>query len=117
MPRQLSSSARPKTDVALTGDGKTAFYLDGGQIISTPLDTPKPKAVAVAADMDVDFAAEKRVVFDEAWDVLNRRFYDPGFHGKDWSALRAHYLPYAMGARTPDELRRVTNLMIGELNA
>jgi tricorn protease len=117
VPRQLSSSARPKTDAGLTGDGKTVFYLDGGQIISTPLDTPKPKAVAVAADMDVDFAAEKRVVFDEAWDVLNRRFYDPGFHGKDWSALRAHYLPYAMGARTPDELRRVTNLMIGELNA
>jgi len=117
VPRQISSSAKPKLDIALPGDGKTLFYLDGGQIISTPIDTPKPKVVAIAADMDVDFSKEKRVVFDEAWDVLNRRFYDPGFHGKNWAGLREHYLPYVMGARTGDELRRVTNVMIGELNA
>ena len=117
VPRQISASAKPKVDVALPGDGKTLFYLDGGQIISTPLDTPKPKVVAVAGDMDVDFAQEKRVVFDEAWDVLNRRFYDPAFHGRNWAALREQYLPYVMGSRTPDEMRRVTGLMIGELNA
>jgi len=117
VPRQISASAKPKVDVSLPGDGKTVFYLDGGQIISTPIDTPKPKAVGVAGDMDVDFAKEKRVVFDEAWDVLNRKFYDPNFHGKDWSAERARFLPYVMGSRTGDELRRVTNLMIGELNA
>ena len=117
VPKQVSASAKPKVDMAVPNDGKTVFYLDGGQIISTPIDTPKPKLVAIAADMDVDFDAEKRVVFDEAWDVLNRRFYDPNFHGRDWGAIRQHYLPYAMGAETPDELRRVTNLMIGELNA
>jgi len=117
VPKQISASAKPKADMAVPSDGKTVFYLDGGQVISTPIDTPKPKVVAIAADMDVDFAGEKRVVFDEVWDALNRRFYDPNFHGQDWGALRQHYLPYAMGAQTPDELRRVTNLMIGELNA
>jgi Tol biopolymer transport system component/C-terminal processing protease CtpA/Prc len=117
VPKQISASAKPKRDIALPADGKTVFYLDGQQVISTPIDTPKPKVVAVAGDMDVDFSKEKRVVFDEAWDVLNRRFYDPNFHGKDWGALREHYLPYAMGSQTPDELRRVTNLMIGELDA
>src|SRR4029079_17468279 len=94
VPKQISASAKPKADMSVPADGKTVFYLDGGQIISTPIDTPKPKVVAIAADIDVDFSAEKRVVFDEAWDVLNRRFYDPHFHGQDWSALRAHYLPY-----------------------
>ena len=117
VPKQISASAKPKRDIAVPGDGKTVFYLDGPQVISTPIDTPKPKVVSVAGDMDVDFSKEKRVVFDEAWDVLNRRFYDPNFHGKDWGALRGQYLPYAMGAQTPDELRRVTNLIIGELNA
>lgn len=115
--RQISASAKPKADIALPGDGKTVFYLDGGQVISTPIDSPKPKLVAIAADMDVDFSKEKAVVFNEAWDVLNRRFYDPNFHGRDWSGLRQHYLPYVMGSRTGDEMRRVTSLMIGDLNA
>lgn len=115
--QQLTQSEKPKGDFALSGDGKTLFYLDGGRVVSTPLDTPRPKPVAIAAEMDVDFATEKQVVFDEAWGVLNRKFYDPRFNGRDWVALRARFQPYVAGARTSDELRRIVNLMIGELNA
>jgi len=32
-------------------------------------------------------------------------------------ALRARFSPYIAGAHTGDEMRRITNLMIGELNA
>ncbi|MEV9444002.1 hypothetical protein AB0183_27895, partial [Klebsiella pneumoniae] len=65
----------------------------------------------------VDFATEKQVVFDEAWSILNRKFFDARFNGHDWAALRARFQPYVAGARTPDELRRIIGLMIGELNA
>jgi tricorn protease len=115
--QQLTQSDRPKGDFALTGDGKTLFYLDGGKVISTPLDSPKPKPIPVGAELDVDFASEKQIVFDEAWGTLDRKFFDPGFNGHDWKALRAHFQPYISGARTPDEERRIINLMIGELNA
>ena len=115
--QQLTQSDKPKGDFALTEDGKTLFYLDGGRVVSTPLDSPKPKPVAVAAEMDIDFATEKQVVFDEAWGLLDRRFFDARFNGKDWGALRARFQPYVAGARTSDELRRIINLMIGELNA
>ncbi|UAK26414.1 peptidase S41 [Sphingomonas nostoxanthinifaciens] len=115
--QQLTQSPRPKGDFALAGDGKTLVYLDGGRVIATPVDRPQPKPIAITADMDVDFAAEKRVVFDEAWGTLNRQFYDPKFHGQDWVALRQHFTPYIEGAQTPDELRRDINLMIGELDA
>jgi Tol biopolymer transport system component/C-terminal processing protease CtpA/Prc len=115
--QQISQSARPKGDFALTADGKTLFYLDGGSVVSTPLENPKPKAIAVSAQMDVDFADEKQVVFDEAWGALDRKFFDPGFNGADWKALRARFQPYVAGAQTSDELRRDINLMIGELNA
>lgn len=117
VPQQLSRSDKPKGDFALSGDGKTLFYLDGGRVISTPIDTPKPKPIAIDAAMDVDFAAEKQVVFDQAWGTLNRRFYDDKFNGADWPGLRAKFQPYVAGARTPDELRRILNQMIGELNA
>jgi tricorn protease len=116
-PEQLSSGKRPKRDYAFSPDSKQLYYLDGGRVNVTPLESPKPKAVDVSADMVVRFDAEKQVVFDEAWSTLDRAFYDPKFHGQDWKALRARFEPYAQGAQTADELRRVINLMIGELNA
>lgn len=117
VPQQITSTAKPKRDLSLSPDGKTLFYLEGGKPMSTPLDTPKPKPIAVDASMDVDFDAEKQVVFDEAWSTLNEVFYDPNFHGRNWAALRAATEPYIKGARTPQELRRAINLMIGELNS
>ncbi|MGE5562971.1 MAG: S41 family peptidase [Bacillota bacterium] len=115
--QQITSTPKPKRDLALAPDGKTLFYLEGGKPMSTPLDTPKPKAIPVDASLDVDFDREKQVVFDEAWSTLDRRFYDGNFHGQDWNALRAETEPYVQGARTPQELRRAINLMIGELNS
>jgi C-terminal processing protease CtpA/Prc len=44
-------------------------------------------------------------------------FYDEKFHGADWGEVRAQFAPIVAGTNTPDELRRVLNLMMGELNA
>jgi hypothetical protein len=73
--------------------------------------------VAVTAELDVDFATEKLEVFREAWTYLRDHFYDERFHGADWNAVRARLAPQVAGARTPDELRRLLNLMQGELDA
>jgi hypothetical protein len=44
-------------------------------------------------------------------------FYDDKFHGVNWDAVRAQYAPRIAGAQTPAEMRRLLNLMVGELNA
>lgn len=93
------------------------FYLEQGKIQSVSLDKREPKPIAVTAELDVDFATEKLEVFRQAWDVQNKGFYDPEFHGVNWKAVRTEYEPLAAGARTSDELRRLLNLMVGELNA
>jgi Tol biopolymer transport system component/C-terminal processing protease CtpA/Prc len=116
-PQMISSGRRPKGDVYFSSDSKSIFYLDGGRIMTSPIDTPRPKAVEASGEMIVRFEAERPVVFDQAWSALNQSFYDPNFHGQNWRALRDRFQPYALGARTPDEQRRVINLMIGELNA
>ncbi len=115
--RQLTSTAKRKADIAFTPDSKEVFYLEGGVVTSTPLETPRPKPVAIAADLTIDFESEKRAVFDEAWSTLNKRYFDASFHGRDWAALREAWTPYIEGAATPDELRRDINLLIGELDA
>ncbi|WP_254605194.1 S41 family peptidase, partial [Sphingomonas bacterium] len=116
-PHELAASTKAKADYAFTPDSKSVFYREGGKINSSPVESPKAKPLAVSAELDVAFDAEKMVVFDEAWNTLNRRFFDPKFNGKDWAALRARFRPQAEGARTGDELRRIINLMIGELDA
>ena len=116
-PQQLTGGRRAKRDYAFAPDSKQLYYLDGGRVSATPIETPKPRFVDVTAEMVVRFDAEKQVVFDQAWTTLNRAFYDEKYHGQDWTALRTRFEPFAQGSNTPDELRRVINLMIGELNA
>ncbi len=116
-PQQIASSRKPKSDVAFTPDSKEIYFLDGDALTQTPVESPKLKTIAVTADMDVDFDVEKMVVFDEAWSMLDKRFFDATFNGHDWVKLRDTWRPYIEGARTTDEERRDINLLIGELNA
>ena len=115
--RQLTSTPGNKNSAQFSPDGKEVFYLEQGRIQSISLDSRLPRPLAVTAELDVDFSTEKLQVFRQAWDVQNKGFYDPEFHGVDWKAVRAEYEPFAAGARTPDELRRLIGLMVGELNA
>jgi hypothetical protein len=106
-----------KRNAQFSPDSKEVFYLEQGRINVVAVDTRTPRPVSVAAEMDVDFAREKIEVFNQAWSYLRDGFYDPNFHGVDWQAVRAEYAPRIAGARTPDEMRRLLSLMVGELNA
>jgi len=116
-PQQVAGSKRPKRFYAFTPDSKSIYYLDGGTVTTTTLEAPRPRAIAMNAEMDVAFDQEKLTAFNQAWSLLDRGFFDPKFHGQDWKALRLRFEPYVAGAHTPDEMRRITGLMIGELNA
>ncbi len=115
--RQLTSTPGFKADAQFTPDSKEVFYLEQGRINVVNLDTRQTRALAVTAEMDVDFAKEKMEVFHQAWSYLRDHFYDANFHGVNWDTVRATYEPQVAGARTPDEMRRLINLMVGELNA
>ena len=115
--RQLTTTAGAKADLWFTPDGKEVFYLDEGRVQAVTLERREARTVSVTAELDVDFAAEKTIVFDQAWRLLRDQFFDPAFNGVDWAAARARVEPYVAASRTPDEMRRIASLMIGELNA
>ena len=115
--RQVTATAGDKSSAYWTPDSKRVFYLDAGRIHSVGVDGSAPRALAVSAELEVDFARERGAVFEQAWAYLRDHFYDPQYHGVDWEGVRARYAPHAAGARTPDELRRVMQLMVGELDA
>lgn len=115
--KQITSTPGDKRSAQFAEDGKTAFYLDDGRIFSVGLADGRSKPLAVSAEMDVDFAHEKEVMFEEAWHWLRDNFHDPHMHGVDWNAVHAEYAPYVAAATTPDAVRRLLNLMVGELDA
>jgi tricorn protease len=115
--RQLTSTPGRKSDYAFSPDAKDVFYLENGSVKSITVESRTPKTIAVTAPMQIDFDVEKKVVFEEAWETLNRRFYDASFNGKNWMKLHDEWAPYIAGVKTSDELRRDINLLIGELNS
>jgi tricorn protease len=114
--KQLTSTAATKTWAQFTPDSKEIFYLDNGRIGAVNLEG-RTRSLAVTAEMDVDFSHEKMEVFRQGWSYLRDNFYDSNFHGLNWEQVRAQYEPLIAGSQTPDEMRRLLNLMVGELDA
>src|SRR5262249_17161193 len=116
-PRQLTSGPGGKGATQFAPDGKSFYYLDGGQIMFRKFPGGDQTQLPISPDVTIDFNQEKRQIFDECWRMLRDRFYDPTFRGLDWSAARAQFAPLAAGAQTPGELYQIINLMVGELRA
>ena len=113
----MTSTAGAKTHAHFTPDSKEVFFLEAGRVQTIVVETRQARAVNVNAEMDVDFSQEKLAVFEEAWAGQRDGFFDSNFNGVDWNAVRKMYMPLIEGARTPDEMRAILRLMIGELNS
>ncbi|HEU4328862.1 MAG TPA: S41 family peptidase, partial [Roseiflexaceae bacterium] len=116
-PRQLTGGPSLKSAAQFAPDGKSFFFLDGGQIAIRKFPGGDQSTLAVYAEVVVDFNQEKRQMFEECWRLLRDHFYDPTFRGLDWSAARTQFAPLAAGAQTSGDLMAVLNLMVGELRA
>ena len=115
--KQLTSTTGFKAQAQFSPDSKEVFYLEAPGRIGVVNLEGRTRPLALTAEMDVDFSTQKAEVFTQVWTYLRDHFYDPGYHGADWTRLRADYEPRVAGARTPEEMRRLLNLMVGELNA
>lgn len=93
------------------------FTHTGGRLARVPTASKELERLPFAATMTVNHETERKQIFAELGRTLQQGFYDPDFHGDDWSALRETYRPWAMQASTTEDFQYVVNLMLGELNA
>ncbi len=56
-------------------------------------------------------------VFDTCWRLVQRFFYDRDLNGLDWKEVRERYRPRALEADDGQELRRILQEMLAELDA
>ena len=54
-------------------------------------------------------------VFEQVWQTVQDRFFDPDFNGVDWRAMKQTYGPRAAAVESRAELSAVINTMLGEL--
>jgi carboxyl-terminal processing protease len=73
-----------------------------------------------AADRDASFVSTttrdgRLAVFDDVWETIQSRYYDPTFRGIDWNATRAAFRPAAAEAGGTQEFYEVLRRMIASL--
>ncbi|HKQ52970.1 MAG TPA: S41 family peptidase [Pyrinomonadaceae bacterium] len=70
-----------------------------------------PSSSAKRSDED----EARLAVFDDVWETIRDRYYDPEFHGVDWEAAREKFRPLAAHAESTRELYTVLRRMLGSL--
>jgi len=79
------------------------------------LDLAKFKLDLERVQVRVDPPAEWAQILHEAWRINRDYFYDPGFHGADWPAMRDRYAAFLPHLATRNDLFRVIRWMLSEL--
>jgi C-terminal peptidase prc len=54
-------------------------------------------------------------VFDDVWQTISERYYDPSFHGVDWRREREEFRPLAASAQSSAEFYTILRRMVGSL--
>lgn len=70
-----------------------------------------------ATYQSTDIADYQELAFRTIWGRLRDQYYDEGFHGADWPAVREKYLSAARRAGSLSVFGRVIRLMLGELDS
>ena len=115
--RQLTSTSGAKDSAQFSPDGKEVYFLDGGRAQAITVEDRRVRSLDLTAEMDVDFVRERGAVFQQAWRMLNDQFFDAKHNGVNWIESGRTYGARTQRTSTPDEFRRVSLLMIGDLNA
>jgi tricorn protease len=116
-PRQITTTAGAKSAVQWSPDSKELWFTDAGRLSAVTIESRTVRTVSVTAELEVDFHQEKVATFEQAWSLMKSNFYDAAMHGVDWDGVRTRWTPQVAAAQTGDELRRLLQLMVGELNA
>jgi len=84
--------------------------------VGEKLDLAKFKLDVGRVQVRVDPPAEWAQMLDEAWRINRDYFYDPGYHGADWPAMKRKYAAFVSDLATRNDLFRVVQWMLSELS-
>jgi carboxyl-terminal processing protease len=72
-------------------------------------------SLATPSAVSVTTREGRLAVFDDAWETIRERYYDPSLHGVDWPAQREQFRALAAEARDAREFYAILRRMLGSL--
>ena len=115
--KELTTKDSRPTNISLDTKGKHIYYLSKGKVARMKFEGAKKENLPFKAKMEIDYTKESNQIFEEAWKVINDRFYDPKHHGQNWGELKKRYKPLAIKASTRADFKAIFNKMLGQINA
>ena len=109
---------RNKTSYGVRYKGviRALYFVLCALIVSQLATTSIVRAVRDDSSLVSTSTVEGRLaVFDDAWETIQERYYDPKFHGIDWQGQRTTFRPAAARAGSPHEFYDVLRHMIASL--
>jgi carboxyl-terminal processing protease len=74
-----------------------------------------PERSAQVKNSDSLTTKERMEVYEEVWETINQKYYDPKFNGVDWNAVREKYRPRVNALTNDADFYDLLALMVGEL--
>lgn len=115
--KQLTRGGQSPMQLNFDKDYKHIYTIRKGKLSRFDDKGGNEEGIPYSANLVIDHTVERNQIFEEAWRALRDGFYDPYFHGRDWSALKEKYKPWCMKASTQNDFAYMFNWLLGELNA
>ena len=95
----------------------TLYYSSRGRLKSLNLKSDRVTSYAHSATFTTDFKKLNEQIFEEGVRAITAGFYDPKYHGYNWSSIVKRYRPWVLSAATKQDYTFMFNNMLGQLNA
>jgi carboxyl-terminal processing protease len=111
---RASRRARARTPLAFVSLLVVLFALVISALSLSPLPLPRASASSDAR-LSTGTREGRLTVFDDVWQTVGDRYYDPSMRGVDWEAERARLRPLAAAAGTQAEFYTILRRLLGAL--
>lgn len=102
--------------VSVQADG-TVHFLSRGSVYTAKARAKRPTPIRFRAEQLVHQTFAYLQKFEEGWHLLNEWFYDPTFHGANWSKLHTQYRQLVRHVTNNVDFDDAVRMLLGELNA
>jgi tricorn protease len=98
--------------------GGRLYFVSAGRLNALTLGGPGPAAqIGFSAEFTVERQAEHEQLFREIWWAIDRLFYDPELHGRDWARVKARYAGLVPHAYDRNDFYALMDEMVEEMGS
>jgi tricorn protease len=97
-------------------DMDNLYLISRGAISKLNLTAGSSTRISISGEMEYDAVAEREHMLEHVYIRTKHAFYEPTYHGIDWSAMYEHYQRYIPHLGNSYEFAEMLSELLGELN-